>query len=127
MLSLALFSCTDPKKQEKDLMDQVIGVHDKVMAKESQLMKNKMQLDTMLKASIVPAAKTSINNMVQSLDHTDASMEDWMHKFDAENKGKSHDEIMTYLTDQKKQIDRIEKQFDTAVAASDTYIKSHKR
>ena len=109
MLSLALFSCTDPKKQEKDLMDQVIGVHDKVMAKESQLMKNKMQLDTMLKASIVPAAKTSINSMVQSLDHTDANMEDWMHKFDAENKGKSHEEIMTYLTDQKKQIDNINK------------------
>lgn len=127
LLSCLIWSCTDPKKQEKELLDKVIAVHDKVMAKESQLMKNKMQLDTMLKAVVVPDAKQSMTNMIRSLDSTDANMEDWMHKFDAENKGKSHEEIMTYLTDQQLKIDTIAKHFDAAITASDTYIKSQKK
>ncbi|AMR32780.1 hypothetical protein A0256_15800 [Mucilaginibacter sp. PAMC 26640] len=127
ILSSLFLSCTDTKKQEKELLDQVIAVHDKVMAKESQMMENKMQLDTMLKKASVPEEKQSIAVTSASLEQTDNAMEDWMHKFDAENKGKSHEAVMAYLSDQKKQIDSIAKQFDAAIAASDNFIKVHKR
>jgi chromosome condensin MukBEF ATPase and DNA-binding subunit MukB len=69
-------------------------------------------------------ADTAAKNLIKLLDNTNTKMEDWMHKFDAENKGKSHEQIMTYLADQKKQIKDIDKQFDSAIAATNTYKKS---
>ncbi|RFZ84845.1 hypothetical protein DYU05_04355 [Mucilaginibacter terrenus] len=121
--ALLFNSCADPKEQEKKLLDEVINLHDQVMAKDGQLMKNKMQLDTLLKAHADSAAK----NLSVSLDSADAKMEDWMHKFDAENKGKSHEEIMTYLEGQKKQIAGIEQQFDSVINASTNFLKTAKK
>jgi hypothetical protein len=126
LVSVVLFSCTDTKKQEKDLFNEVIKVHDQVMAKEEVLMTNKMQLDTLIKENKKPEINAAATQMVKQLDSVDTRMENWMHNFDAENKGKSHSEIITYLTDQKKQIDAIDKQFNTTIAASSTFIKQNK-
>ena len=126
LLSFALFSCTDTKKQEKDLLNEVIKIHDEVMAKDGLLMTNKMQLDTLIKESKNPALNTSATALVAALDSADSKMENWMHNFDAENKGKSHEQIMTYLTDQKQQIEAIDKQLNTSVAASSQFIKQNK-
>ena len=126
LLSVVLFSCADGKKQEKDLFNEVIKVHDQVMAKEEVLMTNKMQLDTLIKENKKPGINAEATQLVKQLDSVDTSMENWMHNFDAENKGKSHNEIITYLTDQKKQIDAIDKQFNTTIAASSTFIKQNK-
>ena len=126
LLSLALFSCTDTKKQEKDLLNEVIKIHDMVMEKDELIMINKMQLDTLIKENKNPALNAPATALVATLDSADAKMENWMHKFDAENKGKSHDEIMTYLNDQKKQIEAIDQQLNSSVAASSKFIKENK-
>ena len=47
--AVTLLGCADTKKQEKLLLDSVIAVHDKVMASDEQLMKNKMILDSLIK------------------------------------------------------------------------------
>ncbi|OOQ61636.1 hypothetical protein [Mucilaginibacter pedocola] len=126
--AMLLFSCTDTKKQEQTLLDEVIAIHDSVMAKEEQLVKAKIQLDTLLKNNTLPPADTAAAaKLIVTLDSTDARMEDWMHKFDAENKGKSHDEIMAYLEDQKKKIKAIDKDFDAAIATTNNYKKSLKK
>ena len=126
LLSFVIFSCTDTKKQEKDLFNEVIKVHDQVMSKEQLIMINKMQLDTLIKDSISAEITAAAKVHSAALDSTDARMENWMHNFDAENKGKSHDEIMTYLADQKKQIDAIDSSFNLTVAAAAKFIKQHK-
>jgi hypothetical protein len=126
ILSFTLFSCTDTKKQEKDLLNEVIKIHDEVMVKDELIIINKMQLDTLIKESKRPGLKDSATKMVADLDSADAHMENWMHKFDAENKGKSHDQIMSYLADQKKQIQAIDAELDKSVAASSTFIKQNK-
>lgn len=126
LLSFALFSCTDTKKQEKDLLNEVIKTHDRVMAKDELIMTNKMQLDTLVKTAKDSSMHTQAKALQTQLGAADTKMEDWMHNFDAENKGKSHDEIMAYLTDQKKQIESIDKQLNDAVAASSTFIKANK-
>ena len=126
LLSFVIFSCTDTKKQEKDLFNEVIKVHDEVMGKEQLIMINKMQLDTLIKDSISTEITAAAKVHSAALDSTDARMENWMHNFDAENKGKSHDEIMTYLTDQKKQIDAIDSSFNSTVAAAAKFIKQNK-
>jgi hypothetical protein len=109
-ISVLLYSCADTKKQEKDLFDQVIKVHDQVMGKEELIMTNKMQLDTIVKKKPQLTEQATLHS--KALDSADTRMENWMHNFDAENKGKSHEEIMTYLTGQKKQIDTIDSTFN---------------
>jgi hypothetical protein len=126
LLSLVLFSCTDTKKQEKDLFDQVIKVHDRVMGKEELIMNSKMQLDTLLKHNQNAEVTGKANALTKSLDSADTQMENWMHNFDAENKGKSHDEIMRYLNGQKKEIDSIDSNFNAVLTAASTFIKQNK-
>lgn len=117
-----LLGCTDTKKQEKDLLNQVIAVHDKVMANDEQLMKNKMLLDSLIKKNAPNINKDSAQVYLKLVDDADNAMSDWMHKFDAENKGKSHQEIMNYLEAQKKLISKIDTQIAVAVAGSTKYI-----
>ncbi len=117
-----LLGCTDTKKQEKDLLNQVIAIHDKVMANDEQLMKNKMLLDSLIKQNALNINKDSAQVYLKLVDDADNAMSDWMHKFDAENKGKSHQETMAYLETQKKLISKIDTQITVAVAGSTKYI-----
>ncbi|MET3499818.1 MULTISPECIES: hypothetical protein [Mucilaginibacter] len=117
-----LLGCTDTKKQEKDLLNQVIAVHDKVMANDEQLMKNKMLLDSLVKNNAPNINKDTAKVYLKLVDDADNAMSDWMHKFDAENKGKSHQEIMDYLEAQKKLISKIDTQINVAVTGSTKYI-----
>lgn len=113
-----LLACTDTKKQEKDLLNQVIAVHDKVMASDEQLMKNKMLLDSLIKHNAPNINKDTAQVYLKLVDDADNAMSDWMHKFDAETKGKSHQEIMDYFEAQKKLISKIDTQINVAVTGS---------
>jgi GTPase involved in cell partitioning and DNA repair len=125
-LSFIIFSCSDTKKQEKDLFNEVIKVHDRVMGKDQLIMVNKMQLDTLIKQNKSPEITAQATQHSKALEAADTNMENWMHNFDAENKGKSHDEIIAYLTDQKKKIDAIDSSFNVTVAAASKFIKQNK-
>ncbi|MDB5149094.1 MAG: hypothetical protein JWQ57_3114 [Mucilaginibacter sp.] len=122
IVAALLLGCTDTKKQEKDLLNQVIAVHDKVMASDEQLMKNKMLLDSLLKNNIPNINKDTAQVYLKLVDDADNAMSDWMHKFDAETKGKSHREIMDYFEAQKKLISKIDTQINVAVTGSTKYI-----
>jgi Mg2+ and Co2+ transporter CorA len=122
LTGIALAGCTDTKKQEKDLLNQVIAVHDKVMASDEQLMKNKMLLDSLIKNNSSAINKDTAQVYLKLVDDADNAMSDWMHHFDAENKGKSHQEVMDYLEAQKKLIAKIDTQINTAVTGSTKYI-----
>ncbi|WP_183565100.1 hypothetical protein [Mucilaginibacter sp. SP1R1] len=117
-----LLGCADTKKQEKLLLDSVIAVHDKVMASDEQLMKNKMILDSLIKRGSTTINIDSAKSYLKQVDDADDAMSDWMHKFDAENKGKSHQEVMDYLTEQKKKITVIDSQINVAVTNSNKYL-----
>jgi hypothetical protein len=127
LLALLFFGCSEKKApdkdQEKALLDEVIKVHDEVMGADEHLMKNKMLLDSLAKASVnVDSAKAYSSQLTLA----DSAMSTWMHKFDAENTGKTHEQIMTYLDAQKKEISKVKVQINTALSASDTYLKKIK-
>ncbi|MGN8069932.1 hypothetical protein [Mucilaginibacter sp. SG564] len=124
LTALALWGCGDGKKQEKLLLDSVIATHDKVMASDEQLMKNKMILDSIIKNAPTTVNIDSAKAYLKLVDDADDAMSDWMHKFDAENKGKSHQEIIDYLTDQKKKITIIDSQINMAVTSSNKYLNT---
>jgi hypothetical protein len=124
LATVALFGCGDNKKQEKLLLDSVIAVHDKVMASDEQLMKTKMILDSIIKNAPATVNLDSAKVCLKIVDDADDAMSDWMHKFDAENKGKSHQEIIDYLSDQKKKITVIDSQINKAVTISNKYLNT---
>ncbi len=125
--ALALTACKDSKTEEKAVLNDVIKIHDSVMTYDDQLMHNKMQLDTFLTAAKNEEAKYRIKDLIGQLNKADSSMSDWMNKFDAIQKGKSHEEIMNYLSAQKKQVSVIDSVVKHAVNESAEYLKPFKK
>jgi hypothetical protein len=120
---LALGACKDPKAEEKVVLDDVIKVHDTIMRNDEQLMHNKMKLDTLLAEAKNVEAKDKINQLKNQLSAADSAMSNWMQKFDPAQKGKTHDEIMNYLSAQKKEVRAIDSLIKNAVNESGSYIK----
>ncbi|WP_345952456.1 hypothetical protein [Mucilaginibacter sp. PAMB04168] len=124
-ITLLATACTDTKKQEKEALSKVIEIHDKAMAHDEQAVRNKMLLDSLIKNNADEAAK--VTPVVNSLSIADKAMEDWMHQFNADNTGKSHEEVMQYLDDQKKKVSKINNQLATAVNQSNQLISTLKK
>lgn len=122
-----LAGCKDNTKQEKDLLNDILKVHDKVMGNDEALMKNKMHLDSLLK---LPAKDTAEKVNIKAIDTkllaAEEAMETWMQKFQPDMTGKSHEEIMNYYNGQKKQIMSVDSQINAAITESNKYLADKK-
>jgi len=118
-LAILAAGCSDDKNQEKLLLDTVIKTHDKLMADDGVIMKNKMALKPFASA---PATKDSVAIYIKTLSDADDAMMGWMNKFSPDFTGKSHEQIMVYLHGQKAQILKLDSQINNAVAASNQYL-----
>lgn len=121
-VALTLTACSNDKAQEKALLDDVIKMHDTVMGKDEQLMKNKMKIDTLLTTIKDTVAQQPLKKLSTNLVSAESAMEDWMQKFDPEQKGKTHEQIVAYLKDQKKQVAAIDSNINVAIKQSSEYI-----
>lgn len=122
-ISLALVACTNSKKQEKELLDKILEVHDKVMYKDEALMKNKLKLDSLLKLPAKDTAeKANMKAMSIKLTAAEEAMEKWMHNFEPDVTNKPHEEIMKYYNDQKKGITAVDSQINVAISESNKYL-----
>lgn len=127
-IGLTLSACSDTKKQEKDLLDNILKAHDKVMGHDEALMKNKMVLDSLLK---MPAKDTAEKVKMKAIDlklkAAEESMENWMHNFEPDLTNKSHDEIMKYYDSQKKAINSVDSMMNAAIGESNKYLSNRKK
>ena len=123
----ALSACNDGKDQEKALQDEVIKVHDKVMGDDNKLMDNKMKIDTLITTTPDTAKKAELTHLKAELMVAEQAMENWMQNFDPEKGSKSHEEKVTYLTDQKKQIMTIDSLMNAAIDKSTQYLNTLKK
>ena len=126
VLAFLVSACTDAKQQQKDALQEVLKIHDEAMAKSEQAIKGKMLLDSLAKANS-NLKNTDINKVVSDLSTADAAMEDWMHQFNADNTGKSHEQIMQYLNDQHKKVADINDRLKSAIEQSEKFISTHKK
>ncbi|HWD88431.1 MAG TPA: hypothetical protein VG367_09915 [Mucilaginibacter sp.] len=127
LTACALYSCKDDTQQEKNLLNDILKVHDKVMSKDETLMKSKNRMDSLLKTTVKDTAeKTNIKGIDLRLTAAGEAMENWMSKFQPDMTGKSHDEVMKYYTDQKKQVAAIDSQINVAIKEANQYISTHK-
>lgn len=118
-LTVALSACNDNKAQEKALLDDVIKLHDTVMGKDNQLVMNRMKLDTIFRET----KDSAVYKLSAGLTNAESEMEDWMRHFDPEQTGKSHDEVVEYLNNQKKQVVHIDSVFNVAIGNASAYLK----
>jgi hypothetical protein len=129
---IAIAACTDGKAKEKELLDEVIKIHDEVMGKEDYLMRNKMKMDTILTQGPLSdkysmEEKTTISAVRFKLIKADEAMSKWMEHFDPELKGKSHEEKIKYYTEQKEAVTKIDSIFTAVIEGSDKYLKELKK
>ncbi|MGY3212267.1 hypothetical protein [Mucilaginibacter sp. HD30] len=132
LIVVAFAACTDEKAAEKQLLDEVIKIHDEVMGKEEYLMRNKMKIDTILTPGPVSEKytteeKATIGAVRFKLMAADEAMSNWMQHFDPELKGKTHEEKIKYYTEQKKAVTQIDSIFTTVIEGSDKYLKDLKK
>jgi hypothetical protein len=129
LAGLVFTACSSNKKQEKELLDNILKVHDKVMAKDEALMKNKMALDSLLKLPAKDTAeKTNMKTVGLKLTAAEEAMEIWMQKFDPDViNTKQHDEIIKYFNEQKKGIASVDSLMDAAVAESTKYLSNRSK
>jgi hypothetical protein len=120
-----LVSCSNKKAEKSAIMNDVMKVHEKVMEVDGRVIANRMKLDTLLKQNTLTSKDTALM-LNKKLTAAEDAMEDWMHKFDYEQKGKSDVDVITYMNTQKKLIMAIDSQLNVAVTASDLYLKKNK-
>ncbi|MDT3405677.1 hypothetical protein [Mucilaginibacter terrae] len=124
-LSLLLSACSDYKTEEKDAMNEVIKVHDEAMEKSEKVVHNNILLDSLIKTKAVDSVQASA--VTKNLSAADKAMEDWMHQFEVERDGKSHEQVMQYMANQKKQISTVNQQLDAAIKQSNQFISTLKK
>lgn len=96
------------------------------MADDGAIMKSKMQLKAIANANAAVNVKDSVAAYSKLLDDADNSMMGWMNKFSPDFTGKSHEQVMTYLTTQKAEILKIDSQINVTLAKSNSYISKNK-
>jgi hypothetical protein len=123
-----IYSCKDNTQQEKSLLNEILKVHDKIMNKDDEvLMKDKDRVDSLLKATMKDSSeKVNAKGIDMRLTAAGEAMEDWMGKFQPDMSGKSHDEVMKYYTEQKKQVTAIDSQINVAIKEANQYLSTHK-
>ncbi len=127
LAALILYSCADNTKEEKNLLNDILKVHDKVMGNDEVLMKNQSHLDSLLKSKLKDTAeKTNVKAIDMKVVAAQEAMESWMGKFQPDMTGKSHDEVMKYYTDQKKQVTAVDSQVNVVIKESNQYLSDHK-
>jgi len=128
LISIALSACNDNKKQEKDLQKQVVDFHEKVMADDEQAMIKKLKLDTVImQAKLAKADTTDAHKLSAALVAADDAMGNWMHKFEPDYSGKSHDDVMKYLTDQQTKVKQVDSILIGATKEAAAYLQNIKK
>lgn len=135
LLILFLFvlaACDNSKQEQADLQKEVIDTHDILMVQMDDLMNKKLKLDSIaadFETAVVKqpstdtiALKSTIDSLKSELTKADDSMMQWMHQFNPDYTGKSHEEIMAYLNEQKVKIDSVKTLFTTSLTKSEALI-----
>ena len=117
---IAFSACSNHKAQETALLDSVKNLHDKFMNDEAQLLEKRSQLKMV--AAQKPELKDSADFYTKLLDSNDNAMTDWMHKFNPDFTGKSHEQIMDYLTQQEQKVTGIDSNMNESVHQSVFFI-----
>ncbi len=133
-MSLITFSIgcnteANKKKKEQKLAEEVIAIHDEVMPKMDQIFKLRKELKDLNNQFIannafMPGLDTGKSKMlIVNLDSSDKLMMDWMHHYNGGQGLYSHEEVMSYLEDEKKKITHVKEFTDKSIEEARSFLK----
>jgi len=116
---------------------EVLELHDKVMADGGKAENKEMQFDSLLKSGLkqlklnqpaldTAAARTQINALNKQLGNADEQMENWMHAYNNDFKGRTEQETIDYFTAEKGKISKVDSLYKDALKSAGTYLKQLK-
>jgi hypothetical protein len=131
LLILVLGAC-QPVADYKSVRDDVIKVHDVVMADHGIIIGNQVRLDALLKdlkqlKKRFPALDTlkeqkEINALKSDLLRAEELMNDWMHQFEPDITGKSNEAAIRYFEAEKMKIADIDSLYKQKIKLSHSYL-----
>jgi len=112
-LLFIISACNSEKKEQQELFDEVMLLHDEVMPKMGSL--RGLSAELSLKADSL--AQDSITNSTLKVDEmrrlskklkdANEGMMEWMRQFEQVEEGTPHGEVIQYLTAQREQIQKV--------------------
>jgi hypothetical protein len=127
LITALFFSCkTEP--DSKAIRQEVLNIHDKLMADGEKVVKNKMKLDTLLVSDQIKLSpdsavqKQKISDLIKRLNAADEKMMDWMHFFKDDFKGKTAQEDLDYYKSEMVKIRAVEDSYIKVTRESDSLI-----
>lgn len=135
LLVIAIASC----KQQGDYKasrDEVIKVHDIVMADQGKVVDQQMKLNKMLRNLSDLKVKYPDIDTVKEKDSivlvrdrlivAEEAMSTWMHEFEPDVTGKSNDEAIAYFKSEKQKIQKVDTVFKAELKRAAAYLSKFK-
>jgi hypothetical protein len=136
LIIIVAVSACKPQTDYKDARDEVIKLHDVVMADQGKVVSREIQISGMLKdlkeikvrnpRIDTLAEKDSLLAIHSRLTKADEAMNDWMHKFEPDVTGKSNEEAVEYFQAEKLKIQRVDTMFKQEIQSADAYLSKFK-
>ena len=125
-----IISCNTEKKREDALYKEVMDIHDEVMPEMGKLraLSKSLQLnaDSIMQDStqLDPEELVRIDSLIKRLERANESMLQWMRDFEPLEEGTPHGEVLQFLIEQKKRIDKVKEDMLKAKDEADKYLKN---
>ena len=135
LIAVFALACT-PKKDYKTSRDEVMKLHDIVMADQGRIVENQMKTDTLLrdlaglkvKFPDVDTVSTqdTLRMVALNLARAEEAMNTWMHEFEPDVTGKSNEDAIKYFEAEKRKIVGIDSMYKAELKSSDAYLNKFK-
>lgn len=117
----------------KVVRQEVVELHDKLMADGETAIQHKLQLDTVAaqlssykKADPkldTAAERKQLTHLMGKLNVADESMMDWMQDFKADVADMSNEKAVAYFNGEKKKLVKMDSLYKSALLESENYLK----
>ncbi len=131
IITIVAVACK-PKADVKTIKDETMKLHDIVMAEHGKIIDNQMKIDTLLKnlgdlKSKFPVIDTAVEkaemvSLMADLVIAEESMNDWMHKFNADFTNKADTAMFNYFKTEYDKIAKVNELYQLEIKISSTYL-----
>jgi hypothetical protein len=112
-----------PEVNYKTVRQEVIVLHDELMADEDRAMNSKMMLDTLALKETNAKARDSIAVLSNKLALASDEMSNWMEHFRSDVTGKSNAQAVAYFEQEKVKVKKLDSVYKAALTQSEVYLK----
>lgn len=136
LIIIIAFAACKPQADYKTKRDEVIKLHDVVMADQGKVVSREIQITDILKdLRTLKSKNPGIDTLVEKdslhivhgrLSKADEAMNDWMHQFEPDVTGKSNEEAVQYFEAEKLKIQKVDTLFKQEIKAADAYLSKFK-